>query len=103
MNSNKDCWNCAFSGQAKDSGVCERCCHTDKSSAVDNWTKIEDDRWCHYCKYKDISVFDSPCDGCVTRFRNSESPSKWESDCTLQNVGVVELVDTSASSTDVEA
>lgn len=90
MSNNNGCWNCAFSGQAKDSGVCERCCHTDKSSAVNNWTKIEDDRWCDYCKYKSVPPTNFPCFDCVNGLGNNESLNRWESDCTLPNVGAVE-------------
>lgn len=89
MSNVNGCWNCAFSGQAKDSEVCERCCHTDKSSTVDNWTKIGDDHWCVYCKYKCVSVYDFPCCDCCY-WGNENGPNRWESSCTLPNVGAVE-------------
>ena len=90
MSNNNGCWNCAFSGQAKDSGVCGRCCHTVKSSTVDNWTKIRDDRWCGYCKYKAVPIYGFPCHDCINGGGNEESLNRWESDCTLPNVGAVE-------------
>lgn len=89
MSNNNGCWNCAFSGQAKDSGVCERCSHSDKSSTVDNWTKIEGDRWCDYCKYKLVSKYDFPCSDCYN-CRGEMALNRWESAYTLPNVGPVE-------------
>ena len=89
MSNVNGCWNCAFSGQAKDSMVCERCCHTDKSSSVNNWTKIEDNHWCDYCKYRGYSVDKYPCSDCEICW-GAESPNRWESACTLPNVGAVE-------------
>ena len=92
MSNNNGCWNCAFSGQAKDSGVCERCCHTDKSSIVDNWTKAtnEVEHWCDYCKYKSVPAINFPCLDCVNGLGDNERPNRWESACTLPNVGAVE-------------
>ena len=92
MSNNNGCWNCAFSGQSKDSGVCERCCHMDKSSTVDNWTKATYKRevWCDYCKYKGVPEHNFPCVDCVNAWGNMQSPNRWESDCTLPNVGAVE-------------
>ena len=92
MSNNNGCWNCAFSGQAKDSGVCERCCHMDKSSTVDNWTKATYGRevWCDYCKYKGVPAYGIPCCDCVNGGGDIGSLNRWESNCTLPNVGAVE-------------
>lgn len=92
MSNANGCWNCLYGGQAEDAGVCKRCSHMDKSSTVDNWTKVTYERedWCDYCKYTGVSVHAFPCRDCVNGKGNIESPNRWESACTLPNVGAVE-------------